>query len=83
MPKQDIKRDYAEIVAFAQAYIGCPAIDCIEAYAQKRRIVWHRAGRAFWDKVDDGEIKVGPIGTTRIMRIDSVNPQPITREGDR
>lgn len=79
MPKQDVKRDYAEIVAFAQAYIGCPAIDCIEAYAKKRRIVSHRIGRAFWNKVYEGEIKVSPIGTTRIMRIESVHPRPTAR----
>lgn len=84
MPKQDIKRDYAEIVAFAEAYIGRPTIDCIEAYSQKRRIVSHRAGRAFWDKVDDGEIKLRPIGASRIMCIESVIPQPTTgREVER
>ena len=63
MPKQDIKRDYAEIVEFAEGYIGKRAIECIEAYARKRRIVEHRAGKAFWGKADDGEIIVSREGT--------------------
>lgn len=53
---RDIARDYREITGFAAGYIGRRAVDCIDAYAAKRRMASYRAGRAFWDKVDDGEI---------------------------
>lgn len=56
MPRRDIARDYAEIVGFAAGFVGKTALECIEAYAAKRRIAVGRAGRAFWDKVDEGEI---------------------------
>ena len=54
---RNYERDYAEIVAFSAGFIGRKAVECIEAYARKRKIVEHRASRAFWDKVEDGEIK--------------------------
>ena len=62
-------RDYAEIAAFARKFRGHPTLECIEAYAQKRKIVSHRAGKAFWAKVDDGEIEVhkGPDGLYYIV----------------
>ncbi len=55
---RNYKRDYEELPKFAQKYIGEPSANCIEAYAKKRGIVLHRAGKAFWNLVDDGIIKV-------------------------
>ena len=55
---RDYERDYREIATFAGDYIGKPAIECIDAYAEKRKIVSHRAGKVFWDKVDKGEIQI-------------------------
>jgi hypothetical protein len=57
MAKQDKARDYREIVSFSQKFIGRKAVECIEAYAAKRKMAEHRAGKAFWDKVDEGLIK--------------------------
>jgi hypothetical protein len=54
---RNIARDYAEIVAFAQQFVGKRAIDCIQAYARKRKIVDRRAGKAFWAKNDGGYIQ--------------------------
>ena len=55
------KRDYDEITAFTGNYIGRTALDCIEAYAKKRKIVEHRAGSVFWDKVDQGIISTESV----------------------
>jgi hypothetical protein len=44
-------------VSFAQKYVGRRAVECIEAYARKRKIVDHRAAKAFWAKNDEGNIK--------------------------
>jgi hypothetical protein len=54
---RNIARDYAEIVSFAQEYIGERAVKCIEAYARKRKIVMHRAAKVFWAKNDNGDIQ--------------------------
>lgn len=54
---RNYKRDWEELPKFAQSFKGEKAIDCIEAYAEKRRIVLHRAAKAFWDLVDCGEIE--------------------------
>jgi len=69
MAKRNVARDYAEIVGFAAQYIGKPAIECIDAYAAKRRIAVSRAGRAFWDKVDEGEITLRLLGKWEITPI--------------
>ena len=55
---RNYKRDYKELPVFAKNYIGKSTLDCIEAYAAKRKIVSHRAGSAFWCLVDDGVINV-------------------------
>lgn len=57
MAKQNVARDYKEIPEFAKGYIGQTSREFIDAYAAKRKIATHRVGRAFWDLVDDGEIK--------------------------
>jgi len=54
-------RDYKEIVPFAKNYVGKLAVECIDDYADKRKIASHRAGKAFWDKVDEGEIQTFSI----------------------
>jgi hypothetical protein len=51
-------RDYAEIAKFAETFVGKRAIECITTYARKRKIVDHRAAKAFWSKVDSGIVTV-------------------------
>ena len=58
---RNYKRDYEELPGFAKKYVGKAAIECIEAYAAKRKMVSHRAGSAFWELVDDGAISVTQI----------------------
>jgi hypothetical protein len=58
MAKQNIARDYAEIVSWAERYKGRPTLECIQDYAKHRRMGTHRAGKAFWDKADAGEISI-------------------------
>lgn len=58
MPR-DYKRDYKELPEFSKKYNGCPAFECMEGYAKKRRIVIHRVADCFWQLVDDGLIPVG------------------------
>jgi hypothetical protein len=48
--------DKPGMLRFAAGFIGMRTLDCIEAYAHKRKIVLHRAGQAFWDLVDEGLI---------------------------
>ena len=36
---RDYSRDYKELPVFAEKYIGKRAVDCIDAYAKKRRVV--------------------------------------------
>ena len=55
---RNYKRDYEELPSFAVKFAGKTTLECIEAYAAKRKIVSHRAGKAFWNLVDDGEIAV-------------------------
>ena len=57
MPR-NYERDYREIAEHAKGFAGKTTYECIEAYAAKRKIVFHRAGRAFWAQVDDGNIEV-------------------------
>lgn len=59
---RNYKRDYEELPQFAKNYIDKTALECIEEYAKKRKMVSHRAGSAFWDLVDDGVIKVRKEG---------------------
>ena len=59
---RNYKRDYEELPGFASTFIGKTTLECIEAYATKRKIASHRAGKAFWDLVDDGEIAVNYKG---------------------
>lgn len=42
------------MLKFAQERVGERAVDVIDAFAAKRRIVSHRAGKVFWGLVDDG-----------------------------
>ena len=56
--KRDYERDRAEIVSVASKYQNMRAIDCIEDYAKKRKVVTHRIGKAFWSAVDNGEIGI-------------------------
>ena len=58
MAKRNKARDYAAIAKFAEDFIDQDVITCINAYATKRKIVFHRAGEAFWSKVDDGDIVI-------------------------
>lgn len=58
---RDYARDYKELPVFAEQFKGKSTMDCIEAYAKKRKIVEHRAGEAFWNLADDGVIKVKPV----------------------
>ncbi len=58
---RNYKRDYEEITNYAKKYAGKTTLECIESYAAKRKMVSHRAGKAFWANVDDGEIKVNYI----------------------
>ena len=55
---RNYQRDYAEIVDHAKKFKDKTTYECIEAYAAKRKIVFHRAGHAFWGNVDDGNIAV-------------------------
>jgi hypothetical protein len=55
---RNYQRDYEEIAKFAAGFIGRPTLECIEAYAAKRKMVSHRVGSAFWGQVDEGVIKV-------------------------
>lgn len=48
--------DYTKMLALVKSYIGKPAISAIDAFAENRRIVHHRAGKVFWSLVDDGQI---------------------------
>lgn len=48
--------DYDKMLVFASSYVGRPAICAIDDFAAKRRIVSHRAGKVFWNLVDDGKI---------------------------
>jgi len=50
--------DYEQMTRFARAYIGQQTRDIIDAFAAKRRIGSHRAGKVFWALVDDGAIHV-------------------------
>lgn len=55
---RDYARDYRELPKFAEQFKGKTTMECIEAYAHKRKIVEHRAGKAFWNLADDGIIRV-------------------------
>lgn len=55
---RNIKKDYEELPAFSKFYSGEKAVECIEAYAKKRRVVEHRICTAFWDCVEEGLIIV-------------------------
>jgi len=55
---RDYARDYRELPKFAEQFKGKTTMECIEAYARKRKIVEHRAGKAFWNLADDGIIRV-------------------------
>jgi hypothetical protein len=68
MAQRNIKRDYDEIVKFSTNYIDKTTLECIEAYATKRKIISHRAGKAFWNNVDDGNIKVELINGLYYIR---------------
>jgi hypothetical protein len=48
--------DYTKMLMFVKSYIGKPAISAIDAFAENRRIVHHRAGKVFWSLVDEGLI---------------------------
>lgn len=54
---RDYKRDYSEIVKFAEKFIGKDSNECMDAYTAKRKMVWYRTARAFWAKVEEGSIQ--------------------------
>lgn len=60
--KQNTARDYNEIVQFAAGYLNKTTLECIEAYAAKRRIAAYRAGKAFWAQADAGAIQIHENG---------------------
>ena len=55
---RNYQRDYNEMTNHASGFKGKTTWECIEAYATKRKIVFHRAGGAFWANVDDGNIAI-------------------------
>lgn len=58
MAGRDYDKDFRELPIFAKQYCNKPTLECIEAYAKKRKIVSHRAGKVFWELVDCGSIVV-------------------------
>jgi hypothetical protein len=54
------RTDYEQMLKLAKSNIGKKAIEVIEMFAAKRKIVSHRAGKVFWSLVDDGEIGCKP-----------------------
>lgn len=55
---RNYQKDFDELPDFAKKYSGRTTLECIEAYAKRRKVVTHRIGIAFWALVDDGEIKI-------------------------
>lgn len=52
------KKDYEELPCFAEGFKNKTTLECIEAYAQKRKVVSHRIGKVFWALVDEGKIEI-------------------------
>ena len=84
--KEDIQRIQREIKEI-QITISKDVTECVEAYAQKRKIVEYRAGGAFWNKVDEAIIEVAereeeqqfakPTGNIILKKVSYSNePQP-------
>jgi|GEM_PF-1787798 len=48
--------DYSAMLNLAERSVGSRAIDIIAAFAEKKRVVSHRAGKVFWALVDGGQI---------------------------
>jgi len=48
--------DYPSMLRLAKSNIGSRAIDVIDAFAKKKGVVSHRAGKVFWALVDEGQI---------------------------
>jgi len=48
--------DYSDMLNLAERSVGSRAVDIIDAFANKKRVVSHRAGKVFWALVEDGKI---------------------------
>ncbi len=55
---RNYQKDFDDLPDFAKKYSGRTTLECIEAYANRRKVVTHRIGNAFYALVDDGEIKI-------------------------
>lgn len=53
---RNYQRDYNELPEYAAKHKGEKAVDVIESYAKKRKIVFHRASAAFYDLAYRGTI---------------------------
>lgn len=49
-------KDYQELPLFADKHKGATALQVIEEYARKRKVVSHRIGATFWELVEQGII---------------------------
>jgi hypothetical protein len=64
--------DKPGMLRLAAGFVGMGTLSCIEAYAHKRKIVLHRAARAFWALVAESAIttKSTPEGLEIITAVE-------------
>jgi hypothetical protein len=54
--RNTLPKDYEQMLKLAKSNIGKRAVDVMDEFTSKRKVVFHRAAKVFWTLVEEGKV---------------------------